>query len=88
MPTSTILENRRRPLRTVWPLLLIMVLMLGVSVVSVVVVSWTRAAEHGLATWAVAEHQAVHELHRFAVSGDPLHYRRFRDELRVPAAFA
>ena len=53
-------DKGRGPLRAAWPLLLIMVLMLGVSVASVLVVSWTRAAEHGLALWAVAEHQAVH----------------------------
>src|SRR5687767_1878399 len=86
MPTPS-LDNRRSSLRAVWPLLLIMALMLGASVASVLVVSWTRAAEHGLALWGIAEHQAVHELHRYAETGEAIYYERFQRELAVPAAF-
>jgi diguanylate cyclase (GGDEF)-like protein len=77
----------RRPLMAVWPLLLVMVLMLSLSIASVLVVSWTRAAEHGLALWAVSEHQAVHELRRYADGGDEAHYQRFLREMNVPASF-
>src|SRR5690606_8645585 len=80
-------DKGRGPLRAAWPLLLVMVLMLGVSIASVLVVSWTRAAEHGLALWAVAEHQAVHELRRYADTGEESHYQRFEHEMAVPGSF-
>lgn len=78
---------RLRTLRAVWPLLLVMVLMLASGIASVLVVSWTRSAEHGLSLWAVAEHQAVHELRRYADSGDEVHYQRFLSEMNVPLSF-
>ncbi len=81
---TTAAAIERGSLRAVWPLLLMMALMLAMSIASVLVVSWTRAAEHGLALWAVAEHQAVHELRRYADSGDPAHYLRFEREMQVP----
>lgn len=74
-------------MRAAWPLLLIMLLMLALSVTSVLMVSWTRAAEHGLLIWAVAEQQGVHELRRYADSGDEAHYQRFEREMLVPASF-
>ncbi len=80
-------RRRRRPLRAAWPLLLIMLLMLGLSIASVLLVSWTRAAEHGLALWAVSEHQAVHELRRYTDAGDEAHYQRFAREMEVLRSF-
>jgi len=87
MSTSTSADPSRSPLRAIWPLLLIMALMLGLSLASVMVVSWTRSSEHGLTLWATAEHQAVHELQRYAETGDEAHFDRFQHELAVPAAF-
>jgi diguanylate cyclase (GGDEF)-like protein len=84
---SALRGRKRRTLRAVWPLLLIMMLMLASGIASVLVVSWTRAAEHGLSLWAVAEHQAVHELRRFADTGDEAHYQRFLSEMNVPRSF-
>jgi diguanylate cyclase (GGDEF)-like protein len=87
MATTNGSGRSRRSLRAFWPLVLIMVLMLAASVASVLVVSWTRAGEHALGLWSMAEHQAVHELTRYAQTGDPEHFRRFEQELAVPAAF-
>lgn len=86
-PPTAAIDRSRGPLRAAWPLLLIMVLMLALSVASVLVVSWTRAAEHGLLIWAVAEHQAVHELRRYTSDGEEARFQRFSREMDVPAAF-
>ena len=68
----------------IWPLFMITVLMLAVSIASVQVVSWTRAYAGGLAIWVAAENHAAYELHEYAQSGDEAAYARYRRELAVP----
>ncbi len=67
-----------------WPLLIIMLLMQALSIVSVQVVSWTRAYAGGLAIWVAAESRAAYELDEYEEGGNEATYQRFRRELSVP----
>ncbi|MEJ0098260.1 MAG: GGDEF domain-containing protein [Pseudomonadota bacterium] len=67
-----------------WPLLIIMLLMLALSIASVQVVSWTRAYAGGLAIWVAAESRAAFELDEYEEGGGEAAYQRFRRELAVP----
>jgi len=70
----------------IWPLCLIAMLMLGISIASVMVVSWTRAYAGGLAVWVAAENRAAYLLDEYSESGNPRELKRFRSELGVALA--
>jgi diguanylate cyclase (GGDEF)-like protein len=70
----------------VWPLCTIALFMLGISIASVLVVSWTRAYAGGLAIWVAAESRAAYALHEYTETGSARDLDRFRRELLPPLA--
>jgi diguanylate cyclase (GGDEF)-like protein len=83
-PAVSPLPHDRTLVSAIWPLLLIMSLMLLLSLFSVLVVSGLRAYTYGQGQWSIGEHQAVEQLHRYAVAGNPDNYRRYLENLAVP----
>jgi diguanylate cyclase (GGDEF)-like protein len=74
----------RRLVSAIWPLLLIMSLMLLLSLISVLAVSGLRAYTYGQGQWAIGEHQAAEQLHRFVVTGNPANYQKYLENIAVP----
>jgi diguanylate cyclase (GGDEF)-like protein len=83
-PAPFPVAHDRTLVSAIWPLLLIMSLMLLLSLTSVLVVSGLRAYTYGQGQWSIGEHQAVEQLHRYVVSGNPANYRKYLDYLAVP----
>src|SRR5579863_3302776 len=77
-------DFKHKLLAVTWPLIAIAALMLSVCVASLSTLSSIRAFVNGEGMWSKAERQAIAELHRFADSGSPDDYLRFRGELAVP----
>ena len=82
LPTPISLDRKLHSVT--WPLIVIAVLMLSLCVVSLSTLSSIRAFVNGEGMWSKAERQALAELHRYAATGAPEYYQRFRDELAVP----
>jgi diguanylate cyclase (GGDEF)-like protein len=83
-PAPSPLAHDRTLVSAIWPLLLIMSLMLLLSLISVLAVSGLRAYTYGQGQWAIGEHQAAEQLHRFAVTGNPANYQKYLDNLAMP----
>ena len=83
-PAASPLAHERTLAATIWPLLAIMLLMLLLGLVSLLVVSGLRAYTYGQGQWAIGEHQAVEQLHRYVITGNPLNYRKYLANLAVP----
>lgn len=81
MPSLLQKPSDHRLAPAVWPFLLIVLLLTGIGILSVQVVSWTRAYMEGVTTWVAAEHEAVAQLRGYAVTGDERYLQRFRREL-------
>jgi diguanylate cyclase (GGDEF)-like protein/PAS domain S-box-containing protein len=82
LPTSVSLD--RKLLSVTWPLIAIAVLMLSLCIASLSTLSSIRAFVNGEGMWSKAERQAIAELRRYAATGAPEYFQRFRDELAVP----
>jgi diguanylate cyclase (GGDEF)-like protein/PAS domain S-box-containing protein len=83
-PAAISPEFKRKLLAATWPLIAIAALMLSLCVASLSTLSSIRAFVNGEGMWSKAERQAIAELHRFAHSGSPDDFLRFRVELAVP----
>jgi diguanylate cyclase (GGDEF)-like protein/PAS domain S-box-containing protein len=83
-PPAASPDFRHKLLAVTWPLIAIAALMLSLCVASLSALSSIRAFVNGEGMWSKAERQAIAELHRFAASGSPDDYLRFRGELVVP----
>jgi diguanylate cyclase (GGDEF)-like protein len=84
LPAPSPVGHDRKLVSAIWPLLLIMSLMLLLSLISVLTISGLRAYTYGEGQWAVSEHEAVEQLHRYAVTGHALNYQRYLEDLAVP----
>jgi diguanylate cyclase (GGDEF)-like protein/PAS domain S-box-containing protein len=74
----------RKILSVTWPLIVISVLMLSLSVFSLTIMSSTRAYVNGESMWSKAERRAIAELRKFGNTGASTDYQNFRTEIAVP----
>jgi diguanylate cyclase (GGDEF)-like protein/PAS domain S-box-containing protein len=82
LPTPVSLDRKLHSVT--WPLLVIAALMLSLCIASLSTLSSIRAFVNGEGMWSKAERQALAELRRYAATGTPDYYQRYRDELAVP----
>src|ERR1700733_1609481 len=83
-PVLAPIAHDRTLVSAIWPLLLIMSLMLLLSLISVLVISGLRAYTYGEGQWAIGEHEAVEQLHRYAVTGHAVNYQHYLENLAGP----
>ena len=82
-------ESARRLLfRTVWPFLLLVVVLLTTAVVGMHMMSAVRAFVAGESLWSKAEKQALIHLSAYATTQSPEEYARFQDVIAIPLADA
>lgn len=82
LPTPVSLDRKLHSVT--WPLIVIAALMLSLCIASLSTLSSIRAFVNGEGMWSKAERQALAELRRYAATGAPEYYQRFRNELAVP----
>jgi len=79
---------RRLLFRTIWPFLLLVVLLLTTAVVGMHMMSAVRAFVLGESLWSKAEKQALIHLSAYAATQSPDEYARYQDAIAIPLADA
>jgi diguanylate cyclase (GGDEF)-like protein/PAS domain S-box-containing protein len=79
-----LVPKSRRLLRIIWPFLAIVVLLLVLWVISMDILSATRAYVGGESLWSKAQKDAVFYLNRYATTRSETDYDRYLDVIKVP----
>src|SRR5208337_921250 len=79
-----LVPKSRRLLRIIWPFLAIVVLLLVLWIISMDILSATRAYVGGESLWSKAQKDAVFYLNRYGTTHSETDYERYQDAIRVP----
>ncbi len=78
------ISGARRLLLIVWPFLAIVALLLVIATASLDILSGCRAYVEGESVWSKAQKDAVFHLLRYAETGQPQHFERYRSAISIP----
>lgn len=70
--------------RVGWPFIATVVVVLGLSLVSMQILSGARGYVGGESLWSKAQREATDSLFQYAATRDPKHYERYRHAIAVP----
>jgi diguanylate cyclase (GGDEF)-like protein/PAS domain S-box-containing protein len=79
-----LVPKSRRLLRIIWPFLAIVVLLVGLWILSMDILSATRAYVGGESLWSKAQKDAVFYLNRYAATRSETDYERYLEVIKVP----